>query len=142
MRYSVYRAHSPSAVTSKTWSRSTLPSPTLQWARAHPHLHFHFEHHEASSGRTRQTKPTLSSLTRSNRRHGQYVESCCALELDGILISPQSQRTRLSTTRARRLTRTGTQTSSHDRTPRPNHRRIIEQHPEKRGRAMQEGAGG
>ena len=34
----------------------------------------------------RQTKPTLSPLTRSNRRHGQYVESCCALKLDGILI--------------------------------------------------------
>lgn len=103
-----------------------LPSPTLQWARAHPHLHFHFEHHEARSGRPRQTKSTLSPLTRSNRRHGQYVESCCALELDGILIFPQSQRTRLSTTRARRLTRTGTQTSIHDRPPRPNHRRTNE----------------
>jgi hypothetical protein len=87
----------------------------------------------------RQTKPTLSPLTRSNRRHGQYVESCCALELDGILIFPQSQRTRLSTTRARRLTRTGTKTSIHDRTPRPNHRRTNEQHTRKRMRnAMEE----
>ena len=34
----------------------------------------------------RQTKSTHSPLTRSNRRHGQYVESCCAQNLDGILI--------------------------------------------------------
>jgi hypothetical protein len=93
-----------------------------------PHLHFHFEHHEASPGRPRQTKPTHSPLTRSNRRHGQYVESCCALELDGVLIIPQSQRTRLSTTRARRLTRTGTKSSNHDRARRPNHRRTDKQY--------------
>ena len=96
------------------------------------------EHHEASSGRPRQTKPTLSPLTRSKRRHGQYVEYCCALELGGVLIFPQSQRTRLSTTRARRLTRTGTQTSIYDRPPRTNSCRKNEQHTRRMRNAMKE----
>jgi len=113
--------------TPKRWSRAAKPI-ARSGSVPQPHLHFHFEHQEARPGRPRQTKPTHSPLTRSNRRHGQYVESCCALEMDGVLIIPQSQRTRLSTTRARRLTRTGTKSSNHDRARRPNHRRTDAQH--------------
>jgi len=73
------------ACTLKTCSQAAKPNPLAGPCDSRT-WHFHFEHQEASSGRPRQTKPTLSPLTRSNRRHGQYVESCCALELDGILI--------------------------------------------------------
>jgi hypothetical protein len=127
----------PLMATSKRWSRP--PSPIRGSGPVHSRtLHFHFEHQEASPGRPRQTKSTHIPLTRSNRRHGQYVESCCALELGGILIFPQSQRTRLSTTRARRLTRTGTKSSTHDRTRRPIHRRTDEQYTGKRMRKLME----
>jgi hypothetical protein len=75
----------PLMATSKRWSRP--PSPIRGSGPVHSRtLHFHFEHQEASPGRPRQTKSTHIPLTRSNRRHGQYVESCCAQILDGILI--------------------------------------------------------